>query len=114
VESYVLDLEITGRRAGTVHVEVDQGRVTGITRDQQPLRERRTWDAWSVPGQFDTMRVGLKAAEDPAGQLQLREGTQVVVRAAFDSELGYPLGFRQVTLGGGMEFGWKTVRFERR
>jgi hypothetical protein len=114
VDNYALDLEITGQRAGKVHVEVVNGVVTGATRNDQQLGESRTREVWSVPGQFDMMRRGLEIASDPAGELQLRRGTQVVVRARFDSELGYPRAFSQATLGGGTEFGWKTVRFERR
>jgi hypothetical protein len=114
VRSYVMDLEITGQRAGNVHVEVVNGVVTDATRNLRPLGESRMREAWSVPGQFDTLRRGLEIASDPAGELQLKRGTQVVVRARFDPELGYPRAFSQATLGGGTEFGWKTVRFERR
>lgn len=114
VRSYVIDLEISGRRAGNVHVEVQNGVVVELNRDGETPRERRTWDVWSVPGQFDMMQQSLDNAKDSAGQLPLNKGTQVVIRAKFDPELGYPIAFSQVTLGGGTEFGWKTVRFERR
>jgi hypothetical protein len=114
VESYVMDLEISGMRAGKVHVEVKNGIVIGLVRDGQTPRQRRTWDAWSVPGQFDMMQRGLEIASDPVGELQAARGAEVVVRAEFDQQLGYPVAFSQVTLGGGPEFAWKTVRFERR
>jgi ABC-type uncharacterized transport system permease subunit len=114
VDSYVMDLEITGQRAGKVHVEVQNGVVVELQRDGQTPAQRRTWDVWSVPGQFDMMQQGLDIAVDPVGNLQAQQGTQVVVRATFDAQLGYPLAFSQVTLGGGPEFGWKTVRFERK
>jgi hypothetical protein len=114
VASYVMDLEITGQRAGQVHVEVKNGVVVNLERDGQTPRQRRTWDVWSVPGQFDMMQQGLRAVDDPVGQMQAEEGAQVVVRAEFDPELGYPVAFSQVTLGGGPEFGWKTVRFQQR
>ena len=114
VRSYIMDLEITGQRAGEVHVEVVNGIVTRATRNNQPLGENRTREVWSIDGQFDMMRRGLEIANDPAGEMQLQSGAQVVVRARFDAELGYPRAFSQVTLGGGTEFGWKTVHFERR
>lgn len=114
VRSYTMDLEISGPRAGNVHVEVENGVVIELTRDGQTPRRRATWDVWSVPGQFDMMQEGLRMAADPVGEMQAEEGAQVVVRARFDPDLGYPLAFSQVTLGGGTDFGWKTARFERR
>jgi hypothetical protein len=113
VRSYVMELEITGLRAGNVHVEVKNGSVVDLDRGATPP-PRRTWDVWSVPGQFDMIRRGLEIAENPQREMQAEQGTQVVVRGKFHPELGYPLGFSQITLGGGTEFGWRTVRFERK
>jgi hypothetical protein len=114
IESYVMDLRISGARAGNVHVEVKNGVVIELVRDGQTPRQRRTWDVWSVPGQFDMMQRGLEIAADPQREMHAERGAQVVVRAEFDPRLGYPRAFSQVTLGGGPEFAWKTVRFEQR
>jgi hypothetical protein len=114
VKSYMMDIEISGQRAGDVHVEVRNGVVTKLARDGRAPRERRTWDVWSVPGQFDMLERGLKIAADPAGELQAPRAAQVVVRASFHPQLGYPIAFSQVMLGGGPEFGWRIVRFEKR
>src|SRR4051794_25609342 len=52
-KDYNLDLEVTGNRGGKIHVEVRAGEVTRMTRDGFQPTQKRTWDYWSVPGQFD-------------------------------------------------------------
>ena len=52
--SYNIDLKLGGKTPGTVHVEVRNHEVTAMTRDGVTPSQRRTWDYWSVPEQFET------------------------------------------------------------
>jgi len=114
IRDYTMDLEIEGRRAGKVHIEVAGGKVIKMERDGKTPTQRRTWDVWSVQGQFDMMRRELDIAANPAAELQLQNipDVQVMIRARFHPQLGYPLGFRHATLGEGTQFAWKVTRFK--
>lgn len=109
---YDLDLELAGSRPGPVHVEVRQGQVTHMTRDGVVPRQKRTWEAWSVPGQFDTIERDLEMALDPAGSFNVPGATQVVQWAEFDPKFGYPKQYHRVVLGADFEVEWKVTRFE--
>jgi hypothetical protein len=113
-ESYDLALEIGGNRPGTVHVEVRSGIVTAMTRDGHTPGQRRTWDVWSIPGQFDTIERELELAEDPVGEMDLAPGTRLWLRCAFDPQLGYPRQFHRAVFGGGPEVYWEVTTFQPR
>jgi hypothetical protein len=110
-ESYHLDVILTAGRPGRVHVEVRHGEVARMTRDGVVPKQKRTWDYWSVPGQFDTIGRELEMRQDPATSFGAPPGTQVVLRAAFDPELGYPRRFRRDVLGMRQEVQWEVVNF---
>lgn len=99
---YDLDLEITGTRAGRVHVEVRDGRVHLMQRDGQTPAQSRTWDVWTVDGQFDTI------ADD---QQRATQGeTNLILRGEFDAELGYPRRYQVSNLTARNDYGWRTTR----
>jgi hypothetical protein len=108
--SYDLDLEIAGRQPGVVHLEVRGGEVTVANRDGRPTPER-TWDEWSVPGQFDTLIRELEMAADPQGEMNAPPGARIWLRAEFDPEFGYPRKFHRYASGGAIEMSWRTTAF---
>lgn len=108
---YDLDLKLGGARPGSVHVEVRGGRVTAMTRDGRTPSQRRTWDVWSVEGQFDTLYRELELADAPAREMQVDAATRLVLRAQFDPRLGYPRRYRRIVLGEGPEVYWEVTRF---
>ena len=110
--SYELNLKLKGTRPGTVFVRVYDGQVTAMQRDGVTPRQRRTWDVWTIEGQFDMLRRELELAADPRGQMQAKKGSQLVLRARFDRRLGYPLRYHRAVLGGGPEVYWEVARFE--
>lgn len=116
VTDYDLEIEIGGKRAGRVHLEVRGGEPTAMTRDGAAPAQRRTWGAWTVEGQFDTLRTELAAAADPAKGFGAPPGTQVVQRARFDDVLGYPLRYERYLMGTdhSLDIAWRVVRFQRR
>lgn len=111
-KSYNLDLAIGGKRAGRVHVEVRNGEVTQMLRDGVEPRQKRTWDVWSVPGQFETIEIELDSAADPVAGFQAPLGSRVIQRAVFDPHYGYPRRYSRDVIGTDMEVAWETVKFE--
>ncbi len=110
--SYNLDLELSGNRPGVIHVEVRDGQATRMTRDGVEPRQKRTWDYWTVPGQFDTIGEELEMARDPAKSYAVPGASRVVLWAEFDERYGFPKRFDRVVLGADLEVHWKVTRFE--
>lgn len=109
--SYRLDIDLEGRQPGRIHVEVHQGEVTRMTRDGVEPGQKRTWDYWSVPGQFDTLERELEMAANPQASFGAQPGA-VIQQAAFDPTYGYPLHYRRFVLGTDLEVDWKVTHFE--
>jgi hypothetical protein len=110
--SYDLDLAIGGLRAGTVHVEVRHGQVTAMTRDGHSPSQRRTWDVWTVPGQFDTLETELADMDHPERGFAAPPGAQVIERVRFDPELGFPQRYVRLVLGTELGVEWSTTSFK--
>lgn len=110
--SYNLDLAITGKRPGKVHIEVRNGEITHMLRDGVKPRQQRTWYYWSVPGQLETIDLELEKAADPAAGFHAPAGSHVIQRAAFDPHYGYPLRYSRDVMGTDMEVSWETTKFQ--
>jgi hypothetical protein len=111
--SYDLDVKIGGRQPGVVHLEVRDGTVTKADRDGRATPER-TWDEWSVTGQFDTLDRELEMAADPQGTISAPPGAKVWVRCEFDPKIGYPRKFHRYATGGAIETWWEATSFVAR
>jgi hypothetical protein len=111
--SYDMDLEIRGAQPGSVHLEVRDGSVTAMTRDGRSPQQR-TWDVWSVPGQFETLERELVLAEDPQHEMDVAAGTRLQLRCEFDPEYGFPRRYHRYATGGAPEVFWQVTRFEPR
>ncbi len=110
---YNLTVELGGARPGTIRLEVRGGRVvTAPTLDGTPIQGRHAWETWTIDGQFGTIYRELELAADPQGQMRLERGARLVLRAEFDSRIGYPRRFRRYVLGHGPEVRWDVTRFE--
>ena len=111
--SYDMDIEIGGAQPGTVHVEVRGGRAVAMTRDGRSPPER-TWEVWTVPGQFETLERELEIAEDPVHEMQEGASTRLELRCEFDARYGYPRRYQRVVYGGGPQVNWHVTSFEAR
>ena len=109
--SYNMDLMIGGRQAGPVHIEVRDGNVTRMTRDGVVPSQRRTWDYWTVPEQFETIRQDFDSAETSGG-FGAAPGTQTILRADFDPQYGYPRHYQRFVLGTNLNVDWLVTHFE--
>jgi len=101
--NYDLDAIAIGIRAGSVHVEVRGGEVTAMTRDGVTPSQRRTWHYWSVDGLLETAELDLAAA-----------GAELMVRAEFDDQFGYPKRYQRIPLDTQPNSGWEVTAFEPR
>jgi hypothetical protein len=106
---YDLRVVLSGSQTGTIHVEVRGGRTTAMTRDGVAPSQRRTWDVWAIPGQFDMIGVELAAASDPEADFGGAKGSQMIVRAEFDPHYGYPRKYQRIILGTPHEITWETT-----
>ncbi|HEY1599103.1 MAG TPA: DUF6174 domain-containing protein [Pirellulales bacterium] len=127
--SYTMDLLIGGRQPGPVHIEVSDGTVTRMTRDGVTPSQRRTWEYWTVPEQFETIRQDFDSAET-AGGFGAAPGTQTILKADFDPQYGYPRRYQRFVLasktpaqspslapiessaGADLDVDWRVTRFE--
>lgn len=109
--SYTMALELRGAQPGTVHIEVRDGTVVDATRDgREP--PPRTWNVWSVPGQFDTLERELVLAEDPQHEMDVAAGATLHLRCEFDPQYGFPRRYLRFGTGGVPEVFWRVTAFE--
>jgi hypothetical protein len=115
--SYVIDVELGGANEATMHVRVRNGQVEAMTYNGLSPK-RHTWDHWSIDGQFETIARELENAQNPEAAHGVSDPSQIVLRAEFDAELGYPRFFERIVMDaerptGSREIRWKVTRFER-
>ena len=98
IADYQITIEVSGRQAAVYSVDVRNGQVVTATRDGLPLRQRRTFSTWSVPGMFTTIQ------SDVDNLIKHREGSadrltpQLLLRAKFHPQLGYPEKYHRTEL----------------
>lgn len=110
--SYNLDLVLTGSQTGEIHIEVRNGVVERMTRDGRSPKQRRTWDYWSVPNQFAMIEQDLETAKNPQKAFGVTTSEQVVMRANFHPQFGYPAYYQRTVMGGTNQVEWRITRFE--
>ncbi len=106
---YEMDIDVRGAQPGNVHVEVQHRVVMASTRDGRPT-PKWTWDAWSVPGMFETLSQELTIAEDPQQDANAAPGAKWRLRCEFDKQLGFPRRYHRM-VSGGPEIYWQVTRF---
>jgi hypothetical protein len=111
-KSYNFDLDILGGEPGTAQVEVRDGVVVDCKRNGVAPEERRVWDVWTVPGQFETLERELQLAADPIHQMNAPPGTRLVLQCEFDPKYGYPQRYHRIVTGKVPEVFWSTTKFE--
>ena len=113
VDSYDTDVEFRGgSNRESIHLEVRKGQVTAVTKNGKPPAQHRTWDEWTVPKQFEMIAADM--AKHAHGGFGVREGVKIVLRAEFDSELGYPKRYVLDVVRGRspLHSNWTVTRFQ--
>lgn len=111
-KSYDLELVIRGREPGKVVAEVRNGEVTRLTRDGREPDQRRTWQYWSVPAQFDTLDEELADVHKAASGFADSKNVQTRLEAQFDPRFGYPAKYRRIVIGNNLSMSWEVTRFK--
>ena len=109
--SYSFELQMAGALTDRRRIEVSDGRVVAMSIDGEPA-SRSAWEYWSVDGLLDALEAELRNAEDPPPSLGISDPSQLVLRARFDRELGYPTEFLRHIMGRQQGTEWRVVAFE--
>lgn len=107
---YTLEIDRGGAQQDHCHIEVKGGVVTSMTVDGEPVGERvRT--QWSVEGIFVFLAEELANREHPDAAFGVSDPDEVVLRASFDPEYGYPRRFLRHVIGQRQSVEWDIVEF---
>jgi hypothetical protein len=109
---YDLEVEVQGPQPGKYRVVVRGGQPTAAFRNEQPLKQQRTFGTWSVPGMFGTMARDLEQVERRRTGNVAARVPDLTLRAQFDSELGYPVRYLRIESGSTADVTWKVTRFQ--
>ena len=115
VDTYEIEIDVTGRQSATYRVKVVAGNVVEAFRNDRPLKQRRTMGTWSVPGMFDTMLSDVENRELFQSGKGDRNTPQVTLRCKFHPEYGFPLLYQRLEhrkFASNMEVTWTVTRFE--
>lgn len=111
-DSYEMEIRIAGRRPGTVRITVLDGEPVAMTRDGVTPKRRASWDAWTVPGMFDTLELELADADHPERGFGASPQARVVELARFDDRTGCPLEYQRYILGTPLDMSWQVTEFK--
>ena len=113
-QDYDLEVVVEGPQPGTYRVSVRGGESVAASRNDQSLKQRRTFSTWSVPGMFGTIGRDLEQiARRRAGNAD-RFTPDLTLRASFDQELGYPRHYLRMESGSTQDVSWEVTKFEVR
>ena len=104
VTDYDARITLGGATPGEVGLKVRGGKVVEMVRDGRTPPER-TWNVWTVPGQFEMLWQELENAENTPADASGQK-SRWILKAEFHPRLGYPVRFRRMILGPGPEVAW--------
>ena len=116
ITNYAVKVVVRGRDVSSYRVNVRDGVVQAAFRDDQPLRQERTWGTWSIQGMFETIETDMPSFElHREGKAEL--GTpQLALRGEFDDKLGIPRRYQRTEMrkfGSNLEVSWEVAEFSR-
>jgi hypothetical protein len=112
---YNIEIQVLGRQEATYSAEVRNGEVQSAKRNGTPLKQRRTFDTWSVPGMFETIGRDVENLEKVKSGRADASTPRLRLRCKFDEKYGYPLRYlREESSGVGdnPEVIWEVKKFE--
>jgi len=110
LRDYTLEIERLGAQQDHCHIEVKGGVVASMTVDGEPVGER-VREQWSVEGIFVFLAEELSNRAHPEVTFGVSDPEQVVLRASFDPEYGYPRRFLRHVIGQRRSVEWEIVAF---
>ena len=109
--SYSYELRMRGALEDHRLVVVEGGEVVDMSIDGVAVAQS-SWPFWTVDALLQSMSDELDNRADPPPGLGISDGDQMVLRATFDAELGYPTRFLRHLLGRQRSTEWEIVAFE--
>jgi hypothetical protein len=110
---YDLAVTVRGAQEGEHRIEVRDGRVVAMTTGGAAV-DPKVWPYWSVDGLFRFLRDELEGAMRAREVHGVSDASEVILRAAFDAELGYPRRFLRHVPGGRPGIEWEVTALARR
>jgi hypothetical protein len=111
-DSYTISIQVEGRQPAVYTCTVQNGEVVLATRNDRPLTQVRTMGTWSVPGMFDTIEYDVRVIEGEDLTEQQRAVTDLLLRAKFDEEFGYPSQYMRSDFAMKTTTRWTVTDFE--
>ena len=108
---YEIILQMGGALTDRRRIVVRDHQVVEMTINDQTASES-AWVFWSVDGLFTFLEQEIHNKENPIPGLGVSDPRQIVLRARFDEELGYPIYFLRHLLGRQQGTEWEVVAFE--
>lgn len=103
-KNYSLGVRVSGIQQGDHRIVVVGREVTEMTTGGAPVRESAR-HFWSVDGMFEFLDEELRQAERATG-------SDIILQAAFDEDLGYPRRFLRHVVGQTRDIEWGVYSFE--
>ena len=104
--SYTLEIDVDGN----LHlIQVRDGKVVNMTIGGSDAPESAR-EFWSVEGMFGFLEAELENASNPMKAFGVSDPSQVILRASFDAEWGYPKRFFRHVIGQGAGIQWEVRR----
>jgi hypothetical protein len=115
--NYDIEIRVTGSQPATYRVEVRGGQSQAAWRNGEPLKTRRTFGTWSVPGMFSTISRDVEQLERQASGRNDPRVPELILRAAFDPKYSYPARYRRTEWGSrkgttAQEVKWEVTEFK--
>ena len=109
---YDMEVEISGAQQGLHTIRVRGGDVVEMSTGGAKVPPN-VWKYWSVQGMFGFLAEELENRTHPKMAFGVDDPSQVILRAYFDPELGYPRRFLRHVQGGSVDIMWVVRKFRR-
>jgi hypothetical protein len=109
--SYRITLQMGGALSDTRSIMVRDHQVVEMTINDRPATES-SWSFWSVEGMLKFLAEEIRNKENPIPGMGVSDSRQIILRARFDPDLGYPIYFLRHLLGRQQGTEWEVVEFE--
>jgi hypothetical protein len=110
VTQYSLTLKVTGSNEGLHEIEVKDSQVVRMSIDGTPVPQH-VWAFWNVEGMFQFMADELSRREQPKATYGVENAKQVLLRAKFNAQYGYPERFMRHVHNQNISVEWEVLSF---
>jgi hypothetical protein len=107
VDDYQVRIEVSGPLQGVYEMHVQSRKPRLVLFNSVPLDNERTKSTWTVEGMFRLIEMDLVNQATAS-----KNGNRLVVRAAFDEALGYPVRYLRHDYLSRTTVSWHVTRFD--